>query len=182
MQAVVLYYKLEPVELLPGLIGYKVAKEKEELVNVKDEEEAEKTTSQDTSHMSLVIANKFRVVNTPGLMRYTLPEPLKLLRIGYPKDLQNVESVGMEYLTFFDKDYKLIGVDINENFDKPFVVLDFENGFTKIISKGEINSKPKGTKESTAKKSKNKAKSKKKKSAKRAGSRQKAKSKSARKS
>jgi len=40
VQAVVLYYKLEPVELLPGLIGYKVAKEKEELVNVKDEEEA----------------------------------------------------------------------------------------------------------------------------------------------
>lgn len=179
MQAVVSYYKLEPVELLPGLIGYKVAKEKEELVDVKDEEEAEKITSQDNSHVSIIIGNKFRVVNIPGLMRYTLPEPLKLLRVGYPKDLQNVESVGMEYITFFDKDYKLIGVDINENFDKPFVVLDFENGFSKIISKGEINSKPKGT---TAKKSKKKAKSKKKKSAKRTSSRQKAKSESARKS
>ncbi|BCU71216.1 hypothetical protein [Stygiolobus caldivivus] len=183
MQAVVSYYKIEPIELIPGLIGYKVIKEKEDNIDIKSEDEAEKISPQDSVYAIVVSSDRFKATNAPSAIRYTLPEPLKILRIGYPKDAQNPDAVSMEYITFFDKDYRLIGLDITEKFDKPFVILDFENGFTKVVSKGEINSKPKGTKEMpTTKKANKKVKSKKKKSGKRTGSRQKAKSKSTRKS
>ena len=179
MKVVVSHYKVEPVELIPGLIGYKVSKVSEESINVKDEAELENILPRNSSEALIISSDKLGAVNVSSSIRYTLPEPMKLLRLGYPKDMQNIETVSMEYLTFFDKDLRLIGLDITDNFDKPFVILEFEKGYIRIISKGEIESKPK---ESKVKKAKKKSRSKRKKSAKRSSSRQKATSKSVRKS
>lgn len=165
------YFKAEEVQLYPGIIGIKVNKIGEEEIDLKTEDEIENLKLKE----GIVFVHNSAPLLIQGVTaKYVLPKPLKLLRIGVPKSLDNPEQVSMDYITFSDKDYILIGVEVTDNFDKPFLVLDFDEGFTKVILKDEFDVKAKkiSTKRKT-KKSKRK-----KKSAKKSSRKQKTKSKS----
>ncbi|BFH74276.1 hypothetical protein SJAV_22200 [Sulfurisphaera javensis] len=172
MKAIVEYFNGENVQLYPGIIGIKVKKSKEEQIEINSDEELD--------NISLKEGIAYVHNSTPLLIKgvtsqYILPKPLKLLRIGIPISLENAEQIQVNWLTFFDKDYILVGFDITDSFDKPFAILEFDEGFTKVVLKDEFSgSKPKKEKVKKAKR--------KKKSAKRSSKKSKAKSKSARKS
>ena len=172
MKALIEYFNVERVELVKGIIGYKVSLVKEESRDINGED-IENINSEGL--VTLVKVNGSEAVNGVNAL-LVLPSPLKLLRVGIPKDLQNNESVQVEYLTFFDKDYRLIGVDVTSDFDKPFVILEFEGGYTRVISIGSINDKPK------LQKAKKKSSKKRKRSVKKSSNKQKVKSKSSGKS
>jgi len=172
LKAIAEYFKGEEVQLYPGIIGIKVNKIGEEEIDLKTEEEIENLKFKE----GIVYVHNSAPLLVQGVTaEYILPKPLKLLRIGIPKSLDNPEQVSMDYITFFDKDYILIGIDVTDNFDKPFLVLEFDEGFTKIILKDELNAKAKKAK---VKKEKTKRSKRKKKSAKRSSGKQKTKSKS----
>jgi hypothetical protein len=172
LKALIDYFNVEKVELIKGVIGYKVNLVKEENRDINGEE-IENINSEGL--VTLVRVNGSEAINGVNAL-LVLPTPLKLLRVGIPKDLQNNENVQVEYLTFFDKDYRLVGVDVTSDFDKQFVILEFEGGYTRVISIGLINDKPKLQK---ARKKKSK---KRKRSVKKSSGRQKVKSKSSGKS
>ncbi|WP_230937950.1 hypothetical protein [Sulfolobus acidocaldarius] len=177
MKATVTYYKPEEIPIVPGLVGIKVIKVQEEQIEYRKEEELE-NIERENLIVYIVSNNGLRVVN--GLKsKYALPEPLKLLRIGVPKEV-NSENITFEYVTFFDKDYVLIGFYTTYEFDKPFVVLEFEKNQTKIISKSENDRAEVVTNQKVKKKTSKKKK--RKKSAKKSSSKRKIKGKSTRKS
>lgn len=173
MKVTIEYFEGEEVQLYQGIIGVKVKKINEEIRDV-DENNIENLSLNGIAYVHNSTPLLLTGVNT----QYVLPKPLKLLRIGIPSSLENPEQVKVDYITFYDKDYRLVGFDLTEQFDKPFAVLEFEEGYTKVVLKDEFtNAKGKIKKEKTRK-----AKRKRKKSAKKASSRQKTKSKSVRKS
>lgn len=172
LKAVVEYFASEEIKLYDGIIGIKVIKSGENQIEIKSEDEIENLSFND----GIIYVHNSAPLLLKGVnVHYILPKPLKLLRLGIPKSLDNPEQVQIDWITFFDKDYVLVGFDIDNNFDKPFAILEFDEGYTKVILKDEFSTeKPKKEKVKKAKR--------KKKSAKRSSKKQKAKSKSARKS
>jgi len=180
LKAIAEYFRGEEVQLYHGIIGIKVNKVGEEEIDLKTEDEIENIKLKE----GIVYVHNSVPLLVQGVnVKYVLPKPLKLLKIGVPKSVDNPDQVPMDYITFFDKDYILIGIDLTDNFDKPFVVLEFEEGFTKVILKDEFaRAVPVQVKSVKEKKGKTKKTKRKKKSAKRSSGKQKAKGKSARKS
>ena len=168
------YFKGEEVQLYPGIIGIRVNKTGEEEIDLNTEDGVENIKLKE----GIVYVHNLVPLLVQGVAaRYVLPKPLKLLRIGVPKSVDNSDQVPMDYITFFDKDYILIGIEVTDNFDKPFLVLDFDEGFTKVILKDEFVTKAK----KVSIREKIKKTKRKKKSAKRTSGKQKAKGKSTRK-
>ncbi|BFI74202.1 MULTISPECIES: hypothetical protein [Sulfurisphaera] len=172
MKAIVEYFNGEEVQLYPGIIGIKVNKIGEDEIEINSEDEIENLSLKDgIAYVHNSAPLYLKGVNT----KYVLPKPLKLLRLGIPTSLENAEQVQVNYLTFFDKDYVLVGFNLTDDFKEPFAILEFDEGYTKVVLKDEFSEvKPKKEKIKKAKR--------KKKGAKRASKKQKAKSKSARKS
>lgn len=181
MKVISEYFSSEEIQLYPGIIGVKVNKVKEEEIEVNSEEEIENIIFKEKD--VTYVHNSAPILVNGVYTKYVLPKPLKLFRLGVPKSLDNPDQIVMEYITFFDKDYVLIGIDVLDSYDKPFVVLEFDEGFSKVILKDEfaksISVTAKIEKQKKKKKSK---KAKRKKSAKRSGGKQKTKSKGTRKS
>ncbi|AEE94224.1 hypothetical protein [Acidianus hospitalis] len=171
MKATVEYYKPEIINANNfSLVSLK--KYKEEEVDYSENLESKTINGE----VIIVKYKEGEIINANVDCKYKFPFPVKIFRIGIPKEFNN-ENVKIDYINVAVDSF-IIGLNFDLK-DYPFIILDTSDG-TKIISSSDINEvKPTIVKNKKKKKSK---KAKKKKNAKKSSKKRKVKSKSARKS